>query len=104
MIDQDNFAQAVWSLEWQRYPLFFETLLLKAYDAKETAPQKMMDAPEPTVLTVTTTEPEESTQLTRPASLDLASFPSFLLKDQTPFFLLQMAPKLWKMILGDERP
>lgn len=65
---------------------FFETLLLKAYDAKETAPQKMMDAPEPTVLTVTTTEPEESTQSTRPASLDLASFPSFLLKDQTPFF------------------
>ena len=105
VIDQDNFAQVVWSLEWQRYPFsFFEALLLKAYDAKETAPQKVMDAPEPTVLTGTTTEPEESTQSTRPASLDLASFPSFLLKDQTHFFLLQMAPKLWKIILGDERP
>ena len=75
----------VWSGNVILFP-FFETLLLKAYDAKETAPQKVMDAPEPTVLTVTTTEPEESTQSTRPASLDLASFPSFLLKDQTPFF------------------
>ena len=49
---------------------FCETLLLKAYDAKEAAPQKIMDAPEPTVL-ATTTQPEEST---RPASLELASF------------------------------